>query len=92
MGFEMRKKRKYKGTEKFVMKMREIQEKAKAVLGKAQEEMKKYINRKRAEVNEYKVGDLVMLSTKDLKYCYNLAKQLSQYLLFFYYSFLLFSI
>jgi len=38
------------------------------VLGKAQEEMKKYTDRKRAEVNEYKVGDLVMLSTKDLKY------------------------
>ena len=30
--------------------------------------MKKYINRKRAEVNEYRVEDLVMLSTKDLKY------------------------
>jgi len=40
----------------------------KAVLGKAQEDMKKYADRKRAEVNEYKVGDLVMLSTKDLKY------------------------
>jgi len=33
-----------------------------------QEEIKKYIDRKRAEVNDYKVGDLVMLSTKDLKY------------------------
>ena len=30
--------------------------------------MKKYAYRKRAEVNEYKVGDLVMLSTMDLKY------------------------
>ena len=30
--------------------------------------MKKYIDRKRGEVNEYKVGDLVMLSTKNLKY------------------------
>ena len=30
--------------------------------------MKKYTNRKRVEVDEYKVGDLVMLSTKDLKY------------------------
>ena len=28
----------------------------------------KYANRKRAEVDDYKVGDLVMLSTKDLKY------------------------
>jgi len=30
--------------------------------------MKKYVDRKRTEVDEYKVGDLVMLSTKDLKY------------------------
>jgi len=30
--------------------------------------MKKYADRKRAEVDEYKVGDLVILSTKDLKY------------------------
>jgi len=68
MGFEVRKKGKYKGAEKFVVKMKEIQEEAKAALGKAQEEMKKYVDRKRAEVDEYKVGDLVMLSTKDLKY------------------------
>jgi len=68
MGFEVRKKRKYKGAERFITKMKEIQEEAKAVLEKAQEEMKKYVNRKRGEVNEYKVGDLVMLSTKDLKY------------------------
>ena len=38
------------------------------ILGKTQEEMKKYADRKRAEVNEYKVEDLVMLSTKNLKY------------------------
>ena len=38
------------------------------MLGKAQKEMKKYTNRKRVEVNNYKVGDLVILSTKDLKY------------------------
>jgi len=68
MGFEVRKKRKYKGVEKFVVKMKEIQEEARAALGKVQEKMKKYVDRKRAEVNEYKVGDLVMLSTKDLKY------------------------
>jgi len=68
MGFEMRRKGKYEGAEKFVTKMKEIQEEAKAALGKAQEEMKKYTDRKRAEVDEYKVEDLVMLSTKDLKY------------------------
>jgi len=30
--------------------------------------MKEYTDRKRAEVDEYKVEDLVILSTKDLKY------------------------
>ena len=68
MGFEVRKKGKYEGAEKFVTKMKEIQDEAKAVLGKVQEKIKKYADRKRAEINEYKVGDLVMLSTKDLKY------------------------
>ena len=68
MGFEVRRKGKYKRAEKFVIKMKEVQEEAKAVLGKAQEEMKKYIDRKRGEVNEYKIRDLVMLSTKNLKY------------------------
>jgi len=51
-----------------MIKMKEVQEEAKVVLGKAQEEMKKYADRKRAEVDGYKVEDLVMLSTKDLKY------------------------
>jgi len=32
------------------------------------DKMKKYVDRKRGEVDDYKVGDLVMLSTKDLKY------------------------
>ena len=68
MGFEGRKKGKYQGVEKFIEKIKEIQEKAKAVLGKVQEEIKKYINRKREEVDDYKVGNLVMLSTKDLKH------------------------
>jgi len=30
--------------------------------------MRKYADRKRSDADEYKVGDLVMLSTKDLKY------------------------
>ena len=68
MGFKVRRKGRYEGAEKFVMKIKEIQGEAKVALGKAQEEMKKYMDRKRAEVNEYRVGDLVMLSTKDLKY------------------------
>ena len=66
IGFEVRKKKKYERVEKFVTKMKKIQEEV--VPGKVQKKIKKYIDRKRAEVNEYKVGDLVMLSTKNLKY------------------------
>ena len=68
MGFEVRRKGKYERVEKFVIKMKKVQKEAKVALGKIQEKIKKYADRKREEVNEYKVGDLVMLSTKDLKY------------------------
>jgi len=68
MGFEGRKKRKYQGAEKFIEKMKEIQEETKAVLERAQEEIKKYADKKRGKADNYKVKDLVMLSTKDLKY------------------------
>ena len=68
MGFEGRKKGRYAGAEKFIKKIKGIQEEAKAVLGKAQADMKKYADKKRSDIDEYKVGDLVMLSTKDLKY------------------------
>ena len=68
MGFEERKKGKYERAEKFVEKMKKIQEEAKAALRQAQEDMRKYADKKRSDADEYKVGDLVMLSTKDLKY------------------------
>jgi len=68
MGFERRNKEKYEGVERFVEKIKEIQKEAKAALGKAQEEIKKYADRKRKKADKYKVGNLVMLSTKDLKY------------------------
>ena len=68
MGFEMRKRGKYEEAEKFAEKMRNVQEEAKAALQKVQEYMKRYVDRERGEVEEYKVGNLVLLSTKDLKY------------------------
>jgi len=67
MGFEGRRKGKYEAAGKFIEKMKKIQEEAKAALGKAQEEMKKFGDRRRGKGEEYKVGDLVLLSTKDLK-------------------------
>jgi len=68
MGFEGRRKGKYEAVGKFIEKMKRIQEEAKAALKKAQEEMKKFANGRRGEREEYKVGDLVLLSTKDLKW------------------------
>jgi len=67
MGFEGRRKGKYEAVGKFVEKMKRIQEEAIVALGKAQEEMKKFADKKQREGEEYRVGDLVLLSTKDLK-------------------------
>ena len=68
MGFELRKKGKSEGAERFAKRMKEVQEETKAALGKAQEDMRRYTNRHRGEAVRYKVGDLVLLSTKDLKW------------------------
>ena len=68
MGFEGRRKGKYEAAGKFMERMKKIQEEAKVALEKAQEEMKKFVNRRRKEEEEYRVGDLVLLSTKDLKW------------------------
>jgi len=48
--------------------MKKIQEEAKVILGRVQEKMKKYADKKRGEADDYKVEDLVILSTKNLKY------------------------
>jgi len=68
MGFKLRKKKKYKSAAKFIERMKEVQGEARAALAKAQEDMRKYADRHRLEAVEYKVGDLVLLSTKDLKW------------------------
>jgi len=68
IGFELRKKGKFEEANKFVERIQDIQGEAKAALSKAQEDMKKYADRHRGEIEEYRVGDLVLLSTKDLKY------------------------
>ena len=68
IGFEERRKGKYEAAGKFIEKIKKIQEEAKAALGKAQEEMKKLGNRRQGKEEEYKVGDLVLLSMKDLKW------------------------
>ena len=62
MGFDIRKKGK---VEEFVREMKEKHEEARAALVKLQEEMKKQVDRNRKEAEEYRVGDKVLISTKD---------------------------
>ena len=49
-------------------RIKTIQEESKAALKKVQEKMKRYTDRKRRKEEEYKVDNLVPLSTKDLKW------------------------
>ena len=68
IGFEGRRKEKYKVAGRFMERIKRIQKEAKAALNKAQEEMKRFADRKQSKGEEYRVGDLVLLSTKDLKW------------------------
>ena len=68
MGFEGRRKGKYKAAGRLVERIKRIQKEAKVVLSKAQKKMKRFVNRKQSEREEYRVKDLVLLSTKDLKW------------------------
>ena len=65
MGFDIRKKEKNKKVEEFVKEMKERYEEARAALVKSQKEMKRQVDRSRKEAEEYRVGDKVLISTKD---------------------------
>ena len=66
MGGDIRKKGKVKKATEFVERLKKIQEETEAALRKAQEEMKRYADRKRRETEKWKKENRVMLSTKDL--------------------------
>ena len=65
MGFDIRKKGKNEKVEEFVKEMKERHEEARVALVKSQEEMKRQADRSRKEAEEYRVGDKVLISTKD---------------------------
>ena len=65
MGFDIRKKGKNEKAEEFVKEMKERHEEARAALVKSQEEMKRQADRNRKEAEEYRIGDKVLISTKD---------------------------
>ena len=65
IGFDIRKKGKNKKAEEFVREMKERHEETRAALVKSQEEMKGQADKNRKEAEEYRVGDKVLISTKD---------------------------
>ena len=65
MSFDIRKKGKNEKAEEFVREIKERHEEARAALVKSQEEMKRQANRSRKEAEKYRVGDKILISTKD---------------------------
>ena len=63
---DIRKRGKVEKAMEFVERMKKIHEEAGAALKKAQEDMKRQIDRGRKEIKDWKKRDRVLLSTKDL--------------------------
>jgi len=66
MGEDIRKKRKVESAMEFAERMKKVHEETGAALKKTQEEIKRYADCSRREIEEWKKGDRVLLSTKDL--------------------------
>ena len=66
MGGDIRKKGKVEKVTEFIKRMKKVQEEAEAALKKIQDDIKRQTDRERKEIEEWKKGDRVMLSTKDL--------------------------
>ena len=76
MDVDLRRKEKMEKATEFVERMRKVQKEAGAVLAKAQEEIKRQADRGRKKAEVWKVGDKIMLSTKDLVFKKRLARKL----------------
>ena len=78
MGGDIRRKGKVESVTEFVERMKKIHEEAEAALRKTQEEMKRYADRRRKEMEKWKKGDQVLLSTKDLVFKERPSKKLME--------------
>ena len=78
MGGDIRKKGKVESVTEFVQRMKKVQEEAEAALKKTQEDMKRYVDRERKEMEEWKKGDRILLSTKDLVFKERPTKKLTE--------------
>ena len=78
MGGDIRRKGKVESAIEFAEKMKRVHEEAEAALRKTQEEMKRYADRGRKEAENWKKGDRVLLSTKDLVFKERPTKKLTE--------------
>jgi len=78
MGGDIRRKGKVVSAMEFVERMKKVHKEVEAALRKTQEEMKRYVDRGRKETEEWKRGDQVLLSTKDLVFKERPSKKLTE--------------
>ena len=76
MGGNIRKRGKVEKAMEFVERMKKVHEEAGVVLKKAQEDMKRQADKGRKETKDWKKGDRVLLSTKDLMFKERLVRKL----------------
>ena len=76
MGGDIRKREKVEKATEFVERIKKVHEEVRAALKKAQEDMKRQADRGRKETENWKKGDRVMLSTRDLVFKERLVKKL----------------
>ena len=76
MGDDIRKKKKVEKATEFVKRMKQVQEETGAALKKAQEDIKRQTDKGRRESENWRRGNRVLLSTKDLVFKERLAKKL----------------
>ena len=76
MGGDIRKKGKVEKVMEFVEKIKQVQEEAGAALKKVQENMKRQADKGRRESKDWKKGNRILLSTKDLVFKERLAGKL----------------
>ena len=81
IGIDIKRKGKMEKAMEFTEKIKRIQKKVGVVLKKVQEEIKRQADKGRKEIEVWKVGDRIMLNTKDLVFKERLVKKLvNQYI------------
>ena len=76
MGGDIRKREKVESATKFVKRMKKVYEEAGVALKKAQEDIRRQVDRRRKETENWKKENRIMLSTKDLMFKERPAKKL----------------